>query len=102
MLNLDKFAKLKKQREINKKKCYKRVLKQIILTVEMNISQESNFLFFEMEPFVFGEADYDMLECVNYIIDKINEDKNFKKILDQIQFYEPNLLFIKWDLTKAI
>ena len=102
MLNLDKFAKLKKQREINKKKCYKTVLKQIISTVEMTISQESNFLFFEMEPFVIGEADYDMLECVNYIIDKINKDKNFKKILDQINFYEPNLLFIRWDLNKAI
>jgi hypothetical protein len=102
MLNLDKFAKLKKQREINKKKCYKTVLKQIISNVEMTISQDINFLFFEMEPFVIGEADYDMLECVNYIIDKINEDKNFKKILEQIHFYEPNLLFIKWDLSKAI
>jgi len=100
MLNLDKFTKLQKKRKSNKKKCYKRILKQIITNVEINISQESNFIFFEMEPFIIGEAEYDMLECVNYLINKIKEDSNFKKILDSINFYEPNLLYIKWDMTK--
>ena len=102
MLNLDKFAEIKKQRQKNKKKCYKKVFKQIISYVEMTMTQDINFLVFEMEPFVIGEAEYNMLECVNYIINKIKEDKNFKKILDQINFYEPNLLYINWDLTKAI
>ena len=102
MLNLNKFAEIKKQRQINKKKCYKKVFKQIITYVEMTISQDINFLVYEMQPFIIGEADYEMLECVNYIIDKIKEDKNFKKIIDQIYFYEPNLLYIIWDLTKAI
>ena len=43
-----------------------------------------------------------MLECINYVINKIKEDKNFKKILNQISYYEPNLLYITWDLSKAI
>jgi hypothetical protein len=102
MLNLDKFAEIKKQRQKNKKKCYKKVFKQIISYVEMTMTQDINFLVYEMEPFVIGEADYNMLECVNYIINKIKEDTNFKKILDQINFYEPNFLYINWDLTKAI
>jgi hypothetical protein len=102
MLNLDKFAEIKKQREKNKKKCYKKVFKQIITFVEMTISQDIHFLVYEMQPFVFGEADYEMLECVHFIINKIKEDKNFKKILTQISYYEPNLLYITWDLTKAI
>ena len=102
MLNLDKFAEIKKLKEKNKKKCYKKVFKQIITYVEMTMTQDINFLVFEMQPFVFGEANYEMLECVNYVINKIKEDKNFKKILNQISYYEPNLLYITWDLTKAI
>ena len=102
MLNLDKFAEIKKLRQKNKKKCYKKVFKQIISYVEMTITQDINFLVYEMEPFVIGEADYEMLECVNYVINKIKEDKNFKKILNQISYYEPNLLYITRDLTKAI
>jgi hypothetical protein len=102
MLNLDKFTEIKKQRELNKKKSYKKIFKQIITYVEMTMEQNVNFLVYEMAPFIIGEVDYDMLECVNYSIDKIKSDKNFKKILDQIQFYEPNLLYIKWNLAKAI
>ena len=102
MLNLDKFAEIKKLKEKNKKKCHKKVFKQIIIYVEMTMSQDINFLVFEMEPFVIGEADYEMLECVNYVINKIKEDKNFKKILNQISYYEPNILYITWDLSKAI
>ena len=102
MLNLDKFAEIKKLKEKNKKKCYKKVFKQIITYVEMTMTQDINFLVYEMQPFVFGEAEYEMLECVNYVINKIKVDKNFKKILNQISYYEPNLLYITWDLTKAI
>jgi hypothetical protein len=102
MLNLDKFAEIKKLKEKNKKKCYKKVFKQIITYVEMTMTQDINFLVFEMQPFVFGEAEYEMLECINYVINKIKEDKNFKKILNQISYYEPNLLYITWDLSKAI
>jgi len=102
MLNLDKFAEIKKQREVNKKKCYKKIFKQVITYVEMTIEQNVDFIVYEIAPFVIGEADYNMLECVNYLIDKIKNDDNFKKILDQIYFYEPNLLYIKWNLSKVI
>ena len=47
----------------------------------MTMTQDINFLVYEMQPFVFGEAEYEMLECVNYVINKIKIDKNFKKIL---------------------
>lgn len=100
MLNLDKFAKIKKERDTIKKKCYKKVLKKIISYVEINISQNLNWLIYEMEPFILGEVEYDMLECINYIIEEITIDSNFKKILEQIQFYEPNIIYIKWNIDK--
>jgi hypothetical protein len=100
MLNLDKYAKIKKEREASKRKCYKKVLKQIIYEVETVMIQDVDFLVFEVDPFMIGEADYNMLECIDYIIEKINKDKNFGKILEQIDFYEPNILYIKWSLNK--
>jgi hypothetical protein len=100
MLNLDKYTKIKKARESMKKKCYKKVFKQIIYQVETVMIQDVDFIIFEVEPFMIGEAEYDMLECVDYVINKIKKDKGFLKILDQIDFYEPNILYIKWDFKK--
>jgi hypothetical protein len=101
MLNLDKYTKLKKAREDNKKKCYKKVLKQIINDVETVMIQDVDFIVFEVEPFIFGETEYNMLECVDYVINKIKKDKNFIKIIEHISFNEPNLLYIKWNLSKV-
>ena len=100
MLNLDKYAKIKKAREAIKKKCYKKVFKQIINEVETVMIQDVDFIVFEVDPFMIGEADYDMLECIDYVINKIKKDESFLKILDQIDFYEQNLLYIKWDFNK--
>jgi len=100
MLNLDKYTKIKKAREAIKKKCYKKVFKQIIYQVETVMIQDVDFIVFEVDPFMIGEAEYDMLECIDYVINKIKKDEGFLKILDQIYFYEPNILYIKWDLDK--
>jgi hypothetical protein len=99
MLNLDKFIELKKQREHNKKKCYKTILKQINTNIDLTMSQSINFIIFEIPPFIIGEADYNTLECIDYIINKIKNDKEFKKILEEIKFYEPNVIYIKWNLN---
>ena len=100
MLNLDKYAKIKKERQANKKKCYKKVLKQIIYEVETIMIQDIDLIVFEVEPFMIGELEYNMLECIDYIINKINKDEGFIKIIEQISFFEPNILYIKWDLLK--
>ena len=100
MLNLDKYTKIKKAREATKKKCYKKVFKQILYEVETVMIQDVDFIVFEVDPFMIGEAEYDMLECIDYVINKIKKDEGFLKILDQIDFYEPNILYIKWDLKK--
>ena len=100
MLNIDKYSKFKKTRQTNKKKCYKKVFKHLLSEVENIMLQEVDFLVFEVEPFMIGEIDYNMLECVNYLIEKIKKDKNFKLILEQIDFFEPNILYVKWDLNK--
>jgi hypothetical protein len=99
MINLDKYSKLKKKRNEIKKKSYKKVLKQIISEVESIMIQDIDFIVFEVEPFLIGVIEYDMLECIDYVINKINKDESFKKILAQVNFFEPNILYIKWDLS---
>ena len=100
MLNLDKFAELKKKTLENKKKCYKKIYKNVIKLIELNISQNNNFLIYESSPFIIGEVDYEMLECIDYIIKKIKKDKTIMKILEEISFYEPNVIYIKWNLER--
>jgi len=100
MLNLDKFTELKKKSLENKKKCYKKIYKNVIKLIELNISQNINFLIYESSPFIIGEVDYEMLECIDYIIKKIKKDKMIMKILEEILFYEPNVIYIKWNLER--
>jgi hypothetical protein len=49
---------------------------------------------------MIGEVDYEMLESINYIIEKLKKDKTFIKIMEEIKFYEPNIIYIKWNLNK--
>lgn len=100
MLNLDKYAKLRKEREYNKKKSYKQEHKRFLNEIETVMIQDINFHVFEVEPFIMGEVEYNMLECVDYIIDQVQNDKNFIKILEDIHFCEPNLIYVKWNLEK--
>ena len=99
MLNLNKISELKNQALKNKKKCYKKIYKNIIKTIENIISQNINFFIYEATPFIIGEVDYEMLECINYIIEKLKKDKTFIKIMEEIIFYEPNIIYIKWNLN---
>lgn len=101
MLNIDKYVKLKKEQKENKKKCYKKVLKQIISEIESVMIQDVDFIVFEVEPFMIGEIEYNMLECIDFVINKINKDESFIKISGQIHFFEPNTLYIKWNLNKV-
>lgn len=100
MLNLNKISELKNQAFKNKKKCYKKIYKNIIKTIENIISQNINFYVYEATPFIIGEVDYEMLECINYIIKKFKKDKTFIQIMEEIIFYEPNIIYIKWNLNK--
>jgi hypothetical protein len=102
MLNLNKYIELKKQREINKKKCFKTIVKSITSNIDSCISQNINFYVYQAPPFIFGEVEYDLLESIDYIIKKIKHDKNFKQILEEIKFYEPNLIYIKWNINKIL
>ena len=68
--------------------------------IESTITQNINFIIYEMPPFIFGEANYNLLECVEYVIHKLKKDKNLNKILDEVNFYPANLVYIKWDLEK--
>ena len=100
MLNLDKFIELKKQQKKKKKKCYKNIKSNIYHLIENKIKSNINFILYEMPPYVIGEAEYNILECINYIIEKIKDDEQFKKILEEIQYYQPNVLYIKWNFDK--
>lgn len=100
MLNLEKYAKQKKEKEKNKKKCYKNILKQVNAMIEKNMDQSMDHVIYKAPTMLFDETDYDMLESINYIINKIIKDKEFEKILVDMKFIEPNILFIKWDLEK--
>jgi hypothetical protein len=98
MLKLKKYIEIQKQKNEKKKKCYKNILKNINKLIEEKILDNTNYLIFELFPIIIGEADYNMFECTEYLIENLNKEK----IMEDVSFYEPNVLYIKWDINKII
>jgi len=98
-LNLEKYIKFKKEQEAKKKACYKNILQQVNTMIMESMDKQIDHINYEIPPFIFGELDYDPLESVHYIIKKLKHNKTFKKMITRMDFYEPNILFIQWDMA---
>ena len=99
-LNLEKYTKQKKERERNKKRCYKNNLSQVNTMITNSIDRQNNSISYEIPVFIFGEIDYDPTESALYIVKKLTKNIMFKRILTDIKILEPNILYIEWDLSK--
>lgn len=99
-LNLEKYTKQKKEREKNKKRCYKSNLAQVNTMITNSMDRLNNNISYEIPVFIFGEVDYDPTESALYIVKKLTKNLVFKRILTDIKILEPNILYIEWDLSK--
>ena len=99
-LNLEKFIQQKKDKEKLKKKCYKNVIEQINNIIKVSMDHGASNMTYTIPMFIIGEADYDPLESVEYVIKKLSKQVLFKRIVTKIEMYDPNILLIGWDLSK--
>jgi hypothetical protein len=99
-LNLEKYVTFKKDQQIKKKECYKNILEQVSNMIMNSMDSLIDHINYEIPPFIFGELEYEPLESVHYVIRKLKHNKSFKKIITKMDFYEPNILYIQWDMSK--
>lgn len=99
-LNLDKFLKDKKERDKKKRKIYKDTYEYIKTSIQEAINRLENYIQYNVPVFNHLSPDYEALECIQYIVEKISEHLLLKKIIIDIKVLEPNILYIQWDLEK--
>ena len=76
----------KKQKEKTFKKIYKNLEKRIIIANSGNHSS----IWFEIPEFILGVPIYNIIECKNYLQDKLNDNGFVSK------YYEPKYLSVDW------
>lgn len=92
-ININKLKKQEKERRKIREKCFDNIknmaLKKIELVAKTGLT---NCVLFRVPMFILGEPSYDIKQCTNYLIKKL-EKRGFKAIL----FQEIDLL-IYWNL----
>lgn len=90
MVKADKLIKEQKKREDKKKETFNKILEKVEKKIILASSANYYFTWYSIPQFIIGLPLYSLTECKDYIIRKV--DKNGFKI----EFFEPNILLIKW------
>jgi len=97
ILNMNYYRQIEYQKKKIKHNFFDSIYCLIIEKIKIFASNSETWCIYEIPPFVFGNPDYQMNEISSYIINKFDNYIRNKDI-DEIKFYEPNLLYIKWSL----
>ena len=90
MVKADKLIKEQKEREDRRHDTYNKILEKIEKKIVFASNANYYYTWYSIPEFIIGLPLYSLSDCKNYIIKKLN-DNGF-----DTEFYEPNLLFIKW------
>lgn len=92
-LNLDELYEKKKQSDIKKVSTYNKILKRIHSKIKVTSRQRNNnqCCWYVIPEIILGVPIFDHVECINYIMEKLDEN-GFR-----IKYTHPNLLFIAWN-----
>ncbi len=90
-----------RQQECQKKQIknnfFHSIFNLIIEKIKILANNSESWCLYEIPLFVFGQPEYSMNEISSYILNNF-EYYIKNKDIDEIKFYEPNVLYIKWTL----
>tara|TARA_B110000114_G_C14943796_1_gene337512 strand:- start:283 stop:768 length:486 start_codon:yes stop_codon:yes gene_type:complete len=92
-LNIEELYETKQKIDINRLKLYNNLLSRIHNKIKITSRQRDqlNFCSYCMPEILVGFPNYNMAECLTYIIDKLEFDGFLCK------YIHPNLLMISWN-----
>ena len=90
MVKAENLIKEQKEREDKKKETFEKIF--IIIEKKIVLASAANFYYtwYLIPEFIVGLPLYSLIECKDYIEKKI-KNNGFES-----EFFEPNILFIKW------
>jgi len=91
-LDLNELQAPLKEKEKIRNDIYDKVLKRCHNRIKMVARQPNTFCYFVVPEFVLGVPMYTFRDCKNYIISSLRKNGL------AVNYIEPNLLFISWDI----
>ena len=81
------------QRRENELKVYNKILQRIHNKIKIQSRKTKNpkFLFFPVPHIMFGEINYDLIECIKFLVECL-EENGFN-----VRYTKPNVLFVSWE-----
>jgi hypothetical protein len=92
-LNIDELYETKKKSDMNRLSTYIKLLKRIHTEIKMTSRMRENnqICYFVMPEVLLGHPNYDMAECLTFIIDRLQNDGFATR------YVHPNFLIICWN-----
>lgn len=91
-VNLDELFERRREIQEQKESIFKRILSRILKKIKMTsrLKHEEQFCFYVVPEVIIGFPRYDIRACIEYVIEKLEENKLF------VKYTHPNMLFISW------
>jgi len=91
-VNLDELYERRREIQEQKEAIYKRILSRILKKIKTTsrLKHEEQFCFFVVPDVMIGFPRYDVRACIEYVVEKLEENKLF------VKYTHPNMLFISW------
>ena len=91
-VNLDELYERRREIQEHKESLYKRILSRILKKIKTTsrLKHEEQFCFYVVPEVIIGFPRYDIQACIEYVIDKLEQNKLF------VKYTHPNMLFISW------
>ena len=89
-INIKKLKKEEILRRKNREKCFDKIKKMCLNKINITSQTGKTNVWFEIPSFIMGYSSYNIDNCCEYLIKKI-QNRGFKTIL-----FKPNILYIYW------
>jgi len=90
MVKADKLIKEQKERDDRKKITFDKIFIKIEKKIVLSSASNYYYTWYSIPEFIVGLPIYSLSGCKEYIVNKLKEN-GF-----EIEFFEPNILLIKW------
>jgi hypothetical protein len=97
ILNMNYYRNKENEKKKFKLDFFDSMFNLIIEKIKILASNSETVCIYEIPIFMFGYPNYTMNEISSYLLTKFTIYLN-NKDLEEVIFYDPNLLYIKWSL----
>ena len=92
-VNIDELYEKDQRRDLKQLSIFNKILNRVHrrITITSRTKRNEKFIWFTIPEFIFGEPVYNKIDCIAYVVTKLEENGFF------IRFIYPNTLFITWE-----